>query len=274
MGWGEDFWGSSFWGSGGNVTPLPTGSQITNSTTYADILGLQLGLQRLQGELSRDYIKRLEAAAALRRDHPYEGALNAINLQLGMTPARYINIQLEANQVMTVSMAGITIGNNPTIPLLTFDADSMWTFRMLSDVVSDINNIVIATLLVTDSPAFQLARQSNSLWSFAESVSGIQSNLLHSGIQQSSVIFNQSVPGYTLTSDGLLTFISEPPSNTLITYNYIVTPYDIVGSPTALIGFTDPDFANVAVTNTGVVAYQVSEFIQSIMNVDRSYWAD
>jgi hypothetical protein len=274
MGWGEDFWGSSFWGGAGNVTPVTTASQLINSTTYADLLGLQLGLQRLLGETSRNYIKRLEAASVLKRDHPYEGALNEVNLQLGTIPSEYIHVDLAQGQIITVSIAGIVIDSNPVIPLLEFDSDSMWNFRMLSDVVRDINLYVPATLLVTDSPAFQLARQSNSLWSVAEEIAGIQTQLLHSGVQQSTVSFNQPVPAFTLTSGGLLTFLSEPTDGTEITYNYIVTPYDLIGSPVALIGLKDPEFAQVAATNNSVIAYQVSEIIQSIMSTDRSYWAN
>lgn len=254
-------------------TPNITQIQQVNSTTYADLLGLQVGLDRLQGESAETYLKRLEFAVALTRKHPYEGALNEINLQLGLEPMTYINVAIPANTTITISIAGVVIPEQNTIPLLTFDNDSMWKWRLLSEVVADINNIYSATLLVADGPAMQLARQSNSLWSFNEEVDGVQTQLAHSGIQLNSVVFNQTVPSYTLTQDGLLTFSVEPDSGTLITYNYIVSPYQIVGAPVAMIGLTDPEFQQVAETDNSTIAYQVREFIQSLMLVDRSYWA-
>jgi hypothetical protein len=247
----------------------------TNSTTYADLIGLQLGLPRLLGETADQYIKRLEFATQLTRTAPYPGAVNQINLALGLKPGQYISLQFTSiPQVVTVSIAGVTIGNNPIIPLLTVDPDTMWDWQMLSQVVSGINELsgVTAALLVTDGPALQLARQTNSLWAFSENITGIQYQLQNEGVVVGSELFNQNIPTYTLTTGGLITFSAEPQSGTQITYNYIVSPYNLVGSPAALIGLTDPEFASVAETSNGVLAYQVSEFVQNIMGTDLSYW--
>lgn len=244
----------------------------TNSTSYIDVLGLQLGLDRLQGESTIDYLKRIEAAARLRRDHPYEGATNEINLQLGFEPSIYIELPNLGSSIINITMAGIQIDNNPVIPLVTFDRDSLWNWRTLSDVTIDINNITQATLMANDGPSFQLAKQSNSLWSFAEDIKGIEVNLLHSGVIVGSELFNQVVPSYVITEDGFITFSSELPAGVQITYNYLVSPYDIVGSPVSLIGLKDPEFVNIAEASTGVLAYQIREFVQQIMREDRSYW--
>lgn len=252
-----------------NITELAT----TNSTTYADLVGLQVGLDRLQGESASDYVKRLEVATHLRREHPYEGALNEINLQLGMIPAKYLHIELPTSTVISVSLAGVIIGTHAAIPVVTFDSDTMWKWRSLSSVVADMNAIASTTLLVDDGPAFQLARQSNSLWSFAEDVQGLQIQLDFSGVIVGSELFNQIVPSYSLTSGGLLTFSVEPPAGTQITYNYVTASYDVVGAPVAMIGLKDPEFASVAANSTSTLAYQVREFIQAIMLEDRSYWA-
>jgi hypothetical protein len=276
MGWGGQVWGNSPWGLELNLPPPQpsSSSQVANSTTYIDLLGLQLGLIRIPGESAINYLKRLEAASVLRRDHPYEGALNEINLQLGLAPSKYINIQLPVDTVVKASIAGVIIGTHPIIPLVQFDTDSMWNFRMLSDVVVDINKLVPATLLVADGPAFQIARQTNSIWSFSESISSNPTRLLQTGIQVGSEVFNQSVPPYTLTSDGLIKFTTDPDGGTEITYNYVVTPYNLVGAPVSMIGFTDPEFASVATTTGNVLSYQVSEFLQAIMTADRSYWTE
>lgn len=259
-------------------TPNITQLQESNSSTYVDLIGVQVGLPRLTGETALQYIKRLEFAVNIIRTHPYAGSLDEVNLQLGVEPALYISLNLPANTIVTASIAGVTVGSNPTVPLLTFDLDTTWNWRMLSDVVNDLNTVApgIAALLVPDGPAFQIARQTNSIYSFGESISsvGLQTQLLHSGVQVGSEKFNQVVPPYTLTIKGILTFSSLPPSGVTITYNYIVTPYSLVGAPVALIGLTDPEFASMAQTPQGVIAYQVSEFVQAIMAEDRSYWSE
>lgn len=247
--------------------------QLSNATTYVDLLGLQLGLTRLPGETANTYLKRLEAAARLIREHPYEGALNEMSLQLGFEPQVYATINAGDTDIITVSIAGVTVGTNPTVPILTFDSDTMWNWRLLSDVVSDLNKFVPTTLKVKDGPAFQLARQSNSLWSFAENISGLQLQLQHSGVKVGSELFNQTVPSYVLDTTGTIKFSMEPSVGTQITYNYITSPYDVVGSPIAMIGLKDSEFSSVANAPNGALAYQIREFVQSIMLIDRSYWA-
>jgi hypothetical protein len=256
--------------------------QQVNSTTYVDVVGLQLGLPRLLGETSEAYLKRLQYAARFTRTAPYQGLLNEISLALGVEPAQYISLEFTGSitPVITVSIAGVTIGSNSPIPLFTFDQDTMWDWQMLSEVVAGINQLsgVSATLLVTDGPAMQLARQTNSLWSFAENVTSNPYQLQYAGptigadVIVGSELFNITVPSYTLTSTGLINFSAEPTAGTQITYNYLISPYNVVGSPVGLIGLTDPEFASVAETTNGVLAYQVNEFVQTIMETDLSYW--
>lgn len=253
--------------------PNITNFRQQNSTSYADTVGLQFGLDRLQGESTQDYLKRLEFASRLRREHPYEGELNEVSLQLGFEPKAYLNCPSLDTTVLTISIGGVVIGNNSAIPLLTFDNDSMWKWRMLSEVVADMNAITPTTLLVDDGPAFQLARQSNFLTSFAEDISGSLVQLEHGGVVVGSEIFNQTVPSYIITASGLITFSAEVPVGTQVTYNYIVPDYDVVGSPVGMIGLKDPEFAGVAIAPDASLAYQIREFVQTLMRTDRSYWA-
>jgi len=257
-----------------SISPTINSLEVYNSTTYADVLGLLLGLNRLQGETADKYLQRLEYAARLRRDHPYEGSLNQVTLALGFVPQKYIHLATGSWSIITISIAGVKIDSHTIIPILTFDSDGMWRWRMLSDVVADINTTIgsLATLLVDDGPAFQLCHQSNSQWSIAEPITGIKYQLAFPGVQVGSEKFNTTVPSYTLTSDGVLTFSSEPIANTQITYNYILSPYDVVGSPVSLVGLLDNGFSDVAETPDGALAYQVKEYVQKIMTTDRSYW--
>lgn len=255
--------------------------QETNSTTYTDIVGLQVGLPRLLGESASDYLQRISYAANVSRTHPYEGALNEINLQLGLEPSVYISLtSTHPSAIVTSSIAGITVSTSifpATFRYLTFGVDGVWEYNKLSQVVSFINNLpdhwYTATLNVPDGPAFQLARQTNSLWAFAEPVAGTQAQLQHGGVVVGSEVFNFAVPSYTLLTSGGITFSAPPPANLTITYNYIVTPYDIVGAPVVMIGMLDPEFPTVASQGNSVLAYQVQEFVQAIMLQDRSYWA-
>jgi hypothetical protein len=139
-----------------------------NSTTYADILGLQLGIDRLPGERSVDYLHRLTEAASLRRDHTPEGTLSeiAIRLGLGLTPAISITSS-DPNATVKCNMSEVTLISNGvtvTCPIVTIDEDEFWTWKKLSDVVEAINlagTTYEAKLLVRDAPALQIASQSN-----------------------------------------------------------------------------------------------------------------
>lgn len=50
-------------------------------------------------------------------------------------------------------------------------------------------------------------------------------------------------------------------------------PYELVVSEVGLIGLTEPALASVAATPSGGLAYQVREFLQTIAERDRAYWA-
>jgi hypothetical protein len=50
-------------------------------------------------------------------------------------------------------------------------------------------------------------------------------------------------------------------------------PYECVVSEVGLIGFLEPSLPTIAATPTGGLAYQVREFLQTINQIDRSYWS-
>ena len=50
-------------------------------------------------------------------------------------------------------------------------------------------------------------------------------------------------------------------------------PYTCVTSPVGVIGMLEPSLSTIAATPSGGLAYQIQEIIQSIMMIDRSYWA-
>ena len=261
------------------ATVSTTDIQQINSTTYVDLLGVLLGLERIIGESSDEYIERLYQATRLSRGHEYVGALNEVNLQLNLDLKRAISLSGSTDTNVTVAIDGITLSNTTetvSAGLLTLDPDDAWTWRLLSDIVTDLNkksSTVTATLLIADAPTLVLAKQSNKISVIAEEISGQSVNLEKTGIVSGSVAFNNSISGYTLDADnGFIHFNSPVPSGTQISYDYQVWPYSLVSSEGAIIGMSEPSLANVAEGPNGKLVYQIREVVQSIMKADRSYW--
>src|SRR5665213_261170 len=96
-------------------TTLTTITQ-TNSTTYADELGVSIGLTRLVGEDSESYIKRLKLATRIDTSQDYIGLLNEISLQLGLTTSPLISLSSVSHNplLVTVALTGIVLTDSVT----------------------------------------------------------------------------------------------------------------------------------------------------------------
>lgn len=256
-----------------------TNPQSVNSTTYADLLGVMLGLPRLPRENSQDYFARLSKAGHCDRTHDYMGVIDEINLELGLKTYKAISIYgQEANVIVTI--AGVVIKDpagiipDVTSPLMNLDVDGIWTWRMMSEIVDDIkaSGTYQAALIGEDAPAIQLAKQDNVLTSLAQPLNGQHFNLGRTGIILGSELFSVPVPPYELHTDGILQFSQVVPTGTQITYQYRVWPYYLVASEAAVLGLMEPDIAKVALTPSNTLVYQIQEYIQAIMRQDLSYW--
>jgi hypothetical protein len=249
-----------------------------NSTSYVDVVALQLGLQRLPSETADTFLDRLYAAANNTRDHSFQGTVDQLAFELGLTVSVGVNITCyDPTVLIQVSFAQISItqgSNTIVIPFLTIAPDNYWTWRMLSDVVADINSKTPceATLLCEDGLAWQLANQSSLNIAVAKNVTAQQVQLDHSGIIVGSERFNATVPAYTLSSAGLLVFSSNPPANTQITYVYNLSPFQLAVSQVGAFSFMDPSLPTYAAGPNGGLVHQLQEYIQAIMSVDQSYW--
>ncbi len=249
-----------------------------NSTSYADVAGLNLGLDRLSGESTSDYVVRLYRAAISKRDHSFQGAVNEIALQLGLSVRPGISITCtDPEALISCTITGVKLlsaDTDTTIPILSMDGDGVWSWHLMSEVVASINATpdFTAELLIEDGPALQIVRQGNVNTVINEPIVGYSVHLEHSGVITGSERFNKVVPSYTLTSAGLLVFSHEPASDTNISYQYRTLPYEIVCSEVSLVGLLEPGLSTVAVKD-GVLAYQIREAVQAIMKEDRSYWA-
>ncbi|SRR6266702_2252614 len=138
-----------------------------NSTTYADIAGLEGNIDRLQGESADQYLDRLARACVEDRTHVYEGVVAEIATQLGLSVQPGIKIAGPADTVITCDLTGITLASGSTsltCSLVTLDVDEAWSWNSLSTLVLLINqsNLWTATLLVPDGAAVQLCRQTNT----------------------------------------------------------------------------------------------------------------
>lgn len=256
--------------------------QVYNSTTYADQLAIQLGLyqDRLTGETADAFLDRLYSAAASRRDHTMEGVVNDIAYHLGLSVQAGIVIQSpNPSTVISVSAGQLTIGTGSTavtIPTVTIDSDDFWNWRMLSDIVADINakTSCTATLQIPDTYAIELVPQSSLGCSVAEPVTAAVSQLKHSGIVVGSELFSGTVPSYTLSSNGKLKFASTPTAGTTISYIYNLSPFMLTCSQVSVISLMDPALKTTALCPDGSMVYQVREFVQQILAQDPCYWGN
>jgi hypothetical protein len=248
-----------------------------NSTSYADVAGLNLGVDRLAGESTSDFVSRLYRAAVVRRDHSFQGAVNEIALQLGLAvrPGLVISCP-DPDALISCDISGIRLVSTDTditIPLLTMSEDGVWVWRFLYELMEEINATDFScSSLIEDVPALQLVKQGNVHTVVNEQISGYRVQLEHSGIVTGSERFNKVVPSYTLSTGGLLLLDHEPGADTRISYQYRTLPYEVVCSEVGLLGLLEPSLSTVAVKD-GVLAYQLREALQVIMKEDRSYWA-
>jgi len=264
-------------------TTIP-GNQIipVNSTSYVDMLGILAGIDRLPGEDAATFEERLELAVSSQRGPNYSGLINSLMTELGMQTFQAISITRDDNQpfdvavgfgVLTVSCLDETY----QIALLSMTPDNFWSWAQLSDIAASINGLsgFSASLMSSDGPALQLAFQKNGDWSVDEDLSnaGRDVKLQFAGVLPETVVFNQTAPDWTLALDGqTLHFDSQPPSNLAITYQYRICPYNLIGTPVAVFGLSDPAFGTAAAGGNGTVIYQVRQYLQEIMSRDGSYW--
>lgn len=254
----------------------------TNSTTYADELGVLIGLSRLPGESAESYVKRLKTATRVDTSQDYVGLLNEITLQLGLAVASLINLTSQSGNPLKVSSAltGVVLTDTissvtQTVPIVKIDIDDAWTWLLLSDVVASINagTVATATLLDADGPTIKLAKQSNILTVIAQPISGQNVNLGFGGILVGTELFNVPVPSYTLNTNGTIIFSAPVPDGTLITYQRLVWPYKLIGGDVSIISLLDPAVFQMAQGPNGTIVYQVLEAMQTIVGQDLSYWA-
>jgi len=252
--------------------------QRVNSSTYADSLGILVGIDRLPGEDSATYLDRLSLAVISSRSAGYTGLMNQICLELGLSMFQAIQISGPAGASIQSSLAGLVLiaGSVQTpIPLVTLTADDFWQWQTFSGLVASINQVVgfTATLSGPDGFALQLAHQSNINQVRAEDISGQTVILRYGSLVQGSESFSTGVPAYSYGIDGrTLRFVSPVPEGCQATYQYGLLPYNLVASPVGLFSLTDPGLARISLGVNGKMVYQLREYLWNIMQRDLSYW--
>lgn len=251
-----------------------------NSTSYVDVAALHLGLQRLEGESAIAFRERMFRASVARRDHSLQGAINEINLDLGLQVRPGIRIAYAGpgQLLITSDIRGVRLFDDAanldhTVPIVTADTDDVWMWRKLSAVAADLGSVpgVTATLLIEDGPAVQLVRQSNLQTILNEEIPHQETQLAHSNVLVDTCRFNKPLTGPTVSTDGVVTLPAVPAAGLTLSYQFLTTPYELVCAEGALIGLQDPDVSSAFLNGTHVI-HQVREAIQEVMTIDRSYW--
>lgn len=249
--------------------------QTVNSLTYADVAGLQLGLSRLSGEDTATYVDRLYRATVSKRDHSYEGILDELALELGLSQSVAGCVTgMGAPFCIGVAPGSVTV-NAATIPTVILEEDHYLVWRTLGEVFADIDALPGVSAVLTAAPtlpALQLARQGNVFTVINEAVDSMVHACAHGGVIADSLRFTMPISGWQLTED-VLRLSSAAPRDLRVSYQYRVNPCDLVISDVGMFSVADPSLARVAVSTDNVLAYQVREVIQSVMKTDRSYWA-
>lgn len=252
--------------------------QAVNSVSYVDVVALQLGLQRITGEKGDAFLDRLYAAASNVRDHTLQGTIDQIAFEFGLNVSPGILITpIDPTTVIQVVFGQISIKSGVTavtIPLVKIAIDNYWEWRMLSDVVADINAKTTATasLLGPDAPGWQLNGQSSINVALAEPVVYQQSLLEHRGVLVGTERFSTAVPSYTLTSAGALVFASTPPVGTTVAYVYNISPMTLAVSQVGAFSFLDPAVTLYAAGPDGSMVQQLREYTQDLLTQDPCYW--
>jgi hypothetical protein len=261
-----------------SLSVTPNQQILSNSTTYIDLLGVNVGLTRMAGESSTAFAERVRRAAVLDRTASYRGLMNEICLQFGIEMFEAISLNGPIDAEVLVTLAGVqllSIGGASSFqfPICEVDVDGFWRWKSLSDVVAAINQTTpwTAALLCPDGPAFQLVLQNNSVLALNEPISGQSVKLKNRNLVPASESFNQPVPAYT--SDGSILIFSTPlPSGVTVTYRHIVSPYALIASPVFLMSMLDPNFGAIAQTPAGDITYQTKELLNELLKRDASYW--
>ena len=256
-------------------TPVPI-----NSTTYVDMLGVLVGLERLIEEPSHAFVLRVHEAMASDRSGTQIGLLNELRIQFAQDFYEAISITSVGEVSIFASIKGVSIestAGNIVAPLLIVNEDSMWEWRTLSEIVTDINasNIATAQLLIPDGPALQVCRQSNISRVVGEPVIGQAIRLARNQAIPGTELFSNSVPSYNYTANNKeIHFSSDVPVNTTISYQCKSNPFKLITCPISMFSLSDPDIQSSSVNPSTGLPYQIKEVLQTVMKQDSSYWAE
>jgi hypothetical protein len=264
----------------GSAVFTTTDFSPVNSTTYCDVVGLSMGLERLPGETSTRFLTRASQAITGTRDHSYEGLINQLSMEFNLEIKTGISITysgtslqlfVEIGQIKVITENGTTI-----IPTVNTAVDNYWTWKLLSEVITSLNNIsgISAILTGIDGSALQLIKQSNLVTVVNQSIMGQDQFLGHINLVLGSESFNVHPGIYELNyNTGEIIFEGNPTSNLMITYQWTAPNYNLICAPFNVFSLTDKSISETGVNSEGIPVYQVQEILQDIMSNDLSYWA-
>jgi hypothetical protein len=254
--------------------------QQVNSNSYADLLGLYVGLPRFLGESNNVYLQRLYEFSGYSEDITLVGVLDQINIALGLQLTQSISITSTDTYFTIMYSPGLfTLVNQAgtvyTYQTVTMAPDTYWVWNTYSDLVAFINTIenYTAALIGSDGSCRCLVKQTNSFTALNEPVTSSVYTFQNPNALVNTLVFNVAVPSYTVTNN-IITFSANVPSNLTVSYQYQIVPYDMVSGEANILSLTDPTLATVGLNASNYPAYQLLEAIQEIMSQDLSYWGN
>jgi hypothetical protein len=250
--------------------------QVNSAVSYPDMLGLYLGLTRSVGEDNVTFLKRLYQASNAIKNSTVQGLIDTITFNLDLSINQAISITGPVGATI-VLVPGILILNGTQIQLFTLAPDTYMEWMQLSEVVAAVNALSgwSATLLIPDTTAITLCKQTNINTALNEVVNttDLVYTTNNAGLIESSLVFSFTPPSYSVSGDNI-TFATNPTSGLTISYQNIISPYNIISSDVNLIGLTEPNLIAAATNSSNVLGYQINEALQAIMAADASYWAN
>jgi hypothetical protein len=249
--------------------------QKVNSTTYVDLVGVMVGLERSVGETSDVFLERVLLAAKSNRSSEYIGLLNELNLQFGTKLYHCMSVSGASPFEFRVSGTKVYVRQDDAsfdTPLFVIEPDGYVVWKTLSQVAEELEeNTDVSCDVLTDAPAIHLVRQSNIFRQVNEEISGTTIRLQKSNAIPGSEVFAGQIPFYEYLTTSVLK-METPVSYGTVSYQYRICPYKVVGSPINILSMTDPDFYVYATGPQNQLSFQALSAVHSLAKVDRSYW--
>lgn len=261
-----------------------SGLTASSSLTYADMLGLLCGLERLDGEPSDRFLERILRLSREDRTLSWNSAVIELSVRLDVPLYPACRMSFDVPAEVQIGWSGLRIstpdGNvlvqQPMIEAAESGTIRLVPFRRWIEAVSAVGVIFAEWNVDPDAPAAHALRQSSRRWWDVELAE--MSTLLPGGefIDPSSFLFDGRTPEYELSqsvSSWNLTLSGSPRLPLRVRYSSLSNPFQMVASPVVLASGADGEFFRAALAGGNPMPEQILCILRELLERDRSYWA-